>query len=261
MKIAVLGLGEAGSLIAAGLAAQGVDVIGFDPARPKFAPVKLADTAQDAVAEADIVLSINSASASIKVAEQAATFLKPDALFCDLNTGTPSLKVRLSSFFPAEGFADVAVMKPVPGLAEKVPMLVSGSGAAKLIDALKNLDLNLTYVSDVPGEAAARKLLRSIFAKGMAAVVIDYLWAAQELGLEDWALEEVMSEFDASTRETVKRYLSGTAKHAKRRSVEMADVVAMLSETGYESTMVGPIELTLNRVIHSKKIPFSSLED
>lgn len=257
MRIAVLGLGEAGSLIASGLVAQGADVIGFDPADPKSSSVPLAKSAEEAIAGADIVLSINSASVSIRVAEHAAQHLKPGALFCDLNTGTPSLKARLSGLFPEGSFVDVAVMKPVPGSAEKVPMSVSGAGASKLIKQLEGLDLNLSYVSEVPGEAAARKLLRSIFAKGMAAVVIDYLWAAKEMGLEKWALEEVMAEFDSSNRQTVQRYLSGTAKHAKRRSVEMSDVVAMLSELGYDSTMVGPIELTLNRVIHSKKIPFA----
>lgn len=261
MKLAVLGLGEAGSLIARGLMDQGVDVVGFDPAKPKYPPVPLMESAEAAVAEADVVFSINSSNASIRLAQQVAPHLKPGALYCDLNTGTPSLKVKLSSLLPEGSFVDIAVMKPVPGSAEKVPMGISGAGAQKLMELFKGLDLNLTYVSEVPGEAAARKLLRSIFAKGMAAVVIDYLWAAQEMGLADWALEEVMSEFDASSRKTVKRYLSGTAKHAKRRSVEMADVVAMLSEIGYDSTMVGPIELTLNRIIHSKKIPFSDLED
>lgn len=261
MRIAVLGLGEAGSLIASGLEAQGADVVGFDPARPRTANVTLSQSAEEAISGADIVLSINSASASIRVAEHASQHLKPGALFCDLNTGTPSLKARLSQLFPDGSFVDVAVMKPVPGSAEKVPMSVSGSGAKKFVEQFKELDLNITYVSDVPGEAAARKLLRSIFAKGMAAVVIDYLWAAKEMGLENWAFEEVIAEFESSNGQTVQRYLSGTAKHAKRRSVEMSDVVAMLSEVGYDSTMVGPIELTLNRVIHSKKIPFSDSEN
>ncbi|MFM1950407.1 MAG: hypothetical protein RL418_94 [Actinomycetota bacterium] len=261
MKIAVLGLGEAGSLIAKGLADQGADVVGFDPAKIKYPPVPTMETVAEAVADADVVLSINSANASLKVATDAASHLKTGALYCDLNTGTPSLKERLSSLLPTGSFVDVAVMKPVPGLAEKVPMSISGPGAAKLLETFSNLDLNLSYVSDKPGEAAARKLLRSIFAKGMAALVIDYLWAAKEMGLENWALEEVMNEFDTSNRNTVTRYLNGTAKHAKRRSIEMADVVAMLAEVGYDSTMVAPIELTLNKVIHSKKIPFAKLED
>ncbi len=261
LKIAVIGLGEAGGLIAAGLKAAGADVVGFDVSKPKFPPVPLADSAESAVKDADVVLSINSATVSLRVAQQLAGALKPGAIYADLNTGTPTLKRRLAETLPTGCFVDAAVMKPVPGLAEKVPVGVAGESAKKFVSLLEPLGMNLEYVSDVPGEAAARKLIRSIVAKGMAALIIDCLWAAKEMGLEDWAIQEIKNEFDSSSSATVQRYLDGTAKHAKRRSVEMADVVEMLSDAGYDSTMVAPIELTLSRVMHGKRIPFANLDD
>jgi len=260
MKLTVLGLGEAGSLIAKGLSEQGIEVVGFDPAKLKQPVVELRESAELAVADADVVFSINSATVSIKLAQQVAAHLKPGALYCDLNTGTPSLKRRLAEIVPEGSFVDVAVMKPVPGLAEKVPLSIAGAGAAKFQELLAPYDLDITYVSEVPGEAAARKLVRSIVAKGMAALIIDTLWAAKELGLEDWAIEEIKNEFDNSSSATVQRYLNGTAQHAKRRSVEMSDVVEMLSDAKYESTMVRGIELTLSRVIHGTRIPFADLD-
>ena len=261
VKIAVIGLGEAGSLIAGGLKAAGAEVIGFDPAKPKNPPVLTAASAEEAVATADIVLSINSSTVSVKVAESLAAALKPGAIYADLNTGTPSLKRTLAELLPNNDFVDAAVMKPVPGLAEKVPMAIAGAGAKRFIELLEPYGLNLEFVSEVPGEAAARKLLRSIVAKGMAALIIDCLWAAQSMGLEEWAIDEIKREFDSSDSSTVQRYLDGTAKHAKRRQVEMSDVVQMLSESGYDSTMVAPVELTLSRVIHGKKIPFADTRD
>jgi putative dehydrogenase len=260
MKLTVLGLGEAGSLIARGLADQGVDVIAFDPLRPKHPVVPLMASAEAAVAEADVVFSINSSTVSLKVAQEVAGQLKIGALYCDLNTGTPALKKRLSEIIPMGSFVDVAVMKPVPGLSEKVPMSVAGAGAQKFVELFASLDMDVTYVSEIAGDAAARKLIRSILAKGMAAVVIDALWAAKELGLQDWAIEEIYREFDTNSSTTVKRYLDGTQQHAKRRSVEMADVVEMLSDVEYESTMVRGVELTLSRVIHGVRIPFAELE-
>ena len=257
MKLTVLGLGEAGSLIAKGLSDQGVDVVAFDPAKPKHPVVPLMDSAEDAVAEADVVFSINSSTASIKVAQQVASHLKTGAIYCDLNTGTPALKKRISEIVPVGSFVDVAVMKPVPGLSEKVPMSVAGAGAQKIVELFAHLEMDLTYVSEVAGDAAARKLIRSILAKGMAAVVIDALWAAKALGVDDWAVEEIYREFDTNSSETVKRYLDGTQQHAKRRSVEMADVVEMLTDAEYESTMVRGVELTLSRVIHGVRIPFA----
>lgn len=258
IRIAAIGLGEAGSLIAGGLQAAGAEVVGFDPAKPSNATVPLVDTVADAVEGADLVISINSATVSRKVTEEIAPLLAAGTIYADLNTGTPALKKSLAALFPEGAFVDVAIMKPVPGLAEKVPMGVSGTGARRFIELLEPYGLNLEYVSDVPGEAAARKLLRSILAKGMAAVVIDCLWAAEKMGLQDWAYEEILREFNAMSSDTAKRYITGTAQHVKRRQIEMMDVNEMLGDVGYQSTIIDGVALTYSRILHSKRIPFST---
>lgn len=258
LRIGVIGLGEAGSLIADGLVAAGARVTGFDPAVQEHPSIRLASSAEEAVAEAAVVISINSSTVSARVAEQVVPALKPGAIYADLNTGTPALKRKLAALFPDGVFADVAIMRPVPGLAEKVPMAVAGKGAHRFIELLEPFGLDLEYVSEVPGEAAARKLLRSILAKGIASVLIDCLWAAESLGLQDWAYQEILREFDSSNSATAKRYLSGTAKHVKRRQIEMMDVTEMLAEIGYQPTMVDGVALTYSRILHSKKVPFSA---
>jgi 3-hydroxyisobutyrate dehydrogenase-like beta-hydroxyacid dehydrogenase len=60
VRIALLGLGEAGSAIATDLVAAGADVRGYDPA--VAVPTGVADRADeaDAVRDADLVLSANS---------------------------------------------------------------------------------------------------------------------------------------------------------------------------------------------------------
>ena len=63
--IAVLGFGEAGSLIARDLVAAGAAVRGFDPEAPAPAGVTAAASDADAVAGADLVLSVNSASEAV----------------------------------------------------------------------------------------------------------------------------------------------------------------------------------------------------
>lgn len=255
VKVGVIGLGEAGSLIAGGLQNAGATVIGFDVSRPVDSPVPLAADLKEAVWGADAVLSINSATAARAVAREVAALIAPTAVFGDLNTGTPALKKSLAELFQPGVFADVAIMKPVPGLAEKVPMTVAGPGGSRFVELLGPLGMDLEYVSAEPGNAAARKLLRSILAKGTAAVIIDFLWAAETLGLQDWAYEELLSDFDTHTADTAERYLSGTVKHVKRRQIEMMDVTEMLGETGYQSTMVDGVALTYSRILNSKKVP------
>lgn len=257
LKVAVIGHGEAGSLIAGGLYEAGLDVVGYDPVAPTTPSVPMTSTVSEAVSDADIVLSLNSSTVAFRVAGEIAPLLKADAIFADLNTGTPVLKKKIAALFTDGAFADVAIMSPVPGLSALVPMGASGLAAARFVELLSPYGLNLEFVSEVAGDAAARKLIRSVLAKGIAAVTIDYLWAAESLGLEEWAYAEVQREFDAMSAETAQRYLSGTVKHVKRRQIEMIDINEMLSTSGYLSTIVPAIELTYNRVIHSVKVPFS----
>lgn len=65
LRIAVLGLGEAGGAIARDLVAAGARVHGYDPKVP--APPGVVDTGSEAEAAAgsDLVLSVNSASAAV----------------------------------------------------------------------------------------------------------------------------------------------------------------------------------------------------
>ncbi|MEY2945606.1 MAG: hypothetical protein RL243_358 [Actinomycetota bacterium] len=55
--------------------------------------------------------------------------------------------------------------------------------------------------------------------------------------------------------------INETGKNPKRGSVEMGDVVEMLAEAGYESTMANGISLTLSHIMHGRKIPFANLSE
>lgn len=256
-RVAFIGHNEAGSRIVDGLTKAGASVVGFDPATKRTSTTPLAGSLEEAVTGADVVLSLASSAAPSRIAEQVAPLLKDGALYADLNTGTPSMKRELATLFPDGSFVDVAVVQQDPGAAEGVVMGVAGTGARRLIELLEPFGLTLEYVSEVPSEATARKLIRSLLAKGMAGVIIDCLWAAESLGLQNWAYQEILDEFDSITAETANRQLSGTAQHVKRRQIEMMDVVAMLAESGYESTMIAAIEFNYGRILHGKKIPFS----
>jgi 3-hydroxyisobutyrate dehydrogenase-like beta-hydroxyacid dehydrogenase len=80
------------------------------------------------------------------------------------------------------------------------------------------------------GEAAGRKLLRSVFFKGLAAAVVEALDAARAAGCEDWLRENIVAELTAAGEATVDRLVSGSRKHAVRRAAEMAAAADMLDE-------------------------------
>ncbi|WP_104090207.1 NAD(P)-dependent oxidoreductase [Arthrobacter sp. GMC3] len=257
--IAAICHGEAGTRITAALLAAGYDVTVIDPMASKNNAAPLGEGQAEAVAGADVVLSLNSRTHSLRLAEQIAPLLKEGAVFADANSGTPGMKRRLAELFPPGAFADVAVLAPVPGAAQELSLAASGSGAGKLMGLLEPSGLALDYVSDVPGEAAAREIVRSLLHKSMAAAIIDSLWAAQSLGLQDWAFDEVLEQFNASSAETAKSLLLDSAQNFKRRQMELLEVAEALRDTDYESTMTAPIDFTYGSLMHGKKIPFSKL--
>lgn len=261
VKIALIGLGDTSVVLAHQLKNAGADVVGFDQAKPKLLPIPMAESALAAAADADLVLALSSSSLSLRTAETLAGALKSGAIYADLNTGTPSLKRKLAELLPPGSFVDAALMKPIQDLTDQVRIDASGSGAAKFVQLLAPYGLALEYVSDVPGEATARRLIRDLMDKGFASVLADTLWAAKALGLEDWAIAEIKNHFNESDEETVQTYLDETGKNPKRRSVEIGDISELFAEAGYESSMLNGMGLTFSHVMHGRKIPFADLSE
>ncbi|HEY2603589.1 MAG TPA: DUF1932 domain-containing protein [Thermoleophilaceae bacterium] len=236
LSIAVLGLGEAGAAIAGDLEAAGARVAGFDPRADLDPGVPVAASAEEAVDGADAVLSVNSADAALVAARSALGALGAGQVFADLNSAGAQLKQELAALVAPTGalFADVALMAPVPGRGLRTPALVSGPGAELLAERLGALGMPLEVVGPEPGQAAVRKLLRSVFMKGLAASVIEALSAASATDCEGWLRGEIGAVLDSADRALVARLETGSRKHAARRVHEMEDAAALLRELGVE---------------------------
>jgi len=237
LRVAVLGLGEAGSAIARDLLQAGVEVAGYDPVPEKTVPgILRAWSEAEAAQGADLVLSVNWARVALEVAGRVAPVLRPGQVYADLNTAAPGLKRALASLLASTGalFADVALMSPVPGKGLRTPSLASGPGAWAYRDRLAPLGAVVRVVGEAPGEAAQRKLLRSVFFKGMAAAVVEALEAARRLGLEGEIRLEIARALAEADETLVDRLVEGSFRHAQRRREEMEAAAALLREVGVE---------------------------
>ena len=183
LVVAVLGLGDAGAAIAADLAAAGAVVRGFDPrVRPGPGVTGCAGDA-DACRGAAVVVSLTCAHEAEGALKAALPAIRPGAIYADLNTASSAGKVRLASLAAGAGavFADVALMSPVPGKGLRTPMLAAGPGAAEFARVFGALGAIVEVLPGPPGTAAARKLVRSVFYKGLAAAVDEMAAAAEQL--------------------------------------------------------------------------------
>jgi 3-hydroxyisobutyrate dehydrogenase-like beta-hydroxyacid dehydrogenase len=245
--IAVLGLGEAGSAIARDAAAAGELVRGFDPVRPAPESVEAAGDATAAAAGADVVLSVNSAGVALEVAETVAPVLGPGRLFADLNTAAPVLKRAIAAVVEGRDahFADVALLRGVPDRGIGTPSLVSGTGAGEFAATFGRLGMPVTQVGRTAGDAAAHKLARSVFMKGLAAAAGEALAAGERLGCREWLETDIAATLAGADERLLHRLVEGSRVHAVRRVEEMAAAVAMLDELEVEPRIAAASEAWL----------------
>ncbi len=249
LVIAVLGLGEAGSVIARDLVAAGAVVRGYDPAVAAGPGITDTPGEAEAARDADLVLSVNSAKAAMDAFRAGRRGLRPGTLWADLNTASPGLKRELASIAEVGNvpFADVAMMAPVPGRGLHVPMLASGDGAERYARLLTPLGAGIEVLAGPAGLAATRKLLRSVFYKGMAAAIIEALEAARAVDHEQWLREHIADELTEADARSVARIVDGTVRHAVRRTAEMEAAAEMLTELG-----VPPVMADASRALHER---------
>lgn len=238
LKIAVLGLGEAGSHFANNLAAMGVIVTGFDPMpiHQLHSSIVVKASNAEAAHNTDIIFSANLSSVSEDIAKELLAVLKPNQFFCEMNTSGPEKKQKIASILASSGvkMIDLAIMAPVPPKGIMTPLLASGEFSAEFSAKIKPLNLDISVIENSEiGDAATRKLLRSIVYKGIAAVVCEAMEAGQSFGMESYIRQQIGSLIGGNT-ELIDRFVEGSRTHAVRRMHEMEAVIEMLTAQGIE---------------------------
>lgn len=251
MRIAIIGLGEAGSLYASAAVAAGHAVAGFDPYAER-APegVVRAESIAAAVADADVVVALTAASLSEQVAREAIVAMRPGATYADFTTADPGAMRELADVVTAHGlaFADVAILGPVPVKGAATDVIVSGSGAAPVHELLAGLGAHVERLEAAAGEATSHKLLRSVLMKGLASVVIEALAAGRAAGAESWIREQIARQLAGDGQATIDRFEVGTTKHAARRAHEMDAVVRHLDGLDVPSELSDATRRALERM-------------
>ncbi|HEU0066428.1 MAG TPA: DUF1932 domain-containing protein [Sphingomonas sp.] len=250
---AFIGFGEAGAALSGGAAARGYDRKTDDPAtraakRADFAHagVTPCDKLAQALAGANIVLSLVTADQALVVAQAAAPLLEPGALYLDMNSVAPQTKRTAAQAIEGAGarYVDVAVMAPVHPAGRAVPILVSGPHVTDALWAALAA-IGLTHARHAPGPvgtASSIKMIRSVMVKGMEALTAECVLAAQAADV----LDPVLASLDASPpppcwADRADYNLDRMMVHGLRRAAEMEEVVRTLDALGTGAAMTRAI--------------------
>ena len=251
-RIALLGYGEVGRILAEDLAAQGYALAAFDlrwdPDRLQADGQSLREHAQshgvhvvahhaEAVAGAELVISAVTASQTVAVAQAAAPGLAPGAFFLDFNSASPGAKAQAAQVVNNAGgrYVEGAVMTSVPPYRIRVPLLLGGPEAAALEPLLNALGFAAKVASEQLGVASATKMCRSIMIKGLEAMVIESFTTARHYGVEDAVIASLQETFPAIDWEKQGAYFfQRVIEHGRRRSEEVREVAQTVREAGLE---------------------------
>ncbi|MBM6590818.1 transferase [Brevibacterium sp. RIT803] len=230
MRVAVLGLGEAGFKYSRAFAEAGHEVAGFDPRDLETAAgVVKAASVVEAVSGADLVLGLTTSRPSVSVAAEASASLAGDSVYIDMNAASPHRKREVQNALGADAkFVDGAVIGSVQRFGAQVHVLLSGAHSDEAAEKLKAIGAEAESIRGQVGDASRRKLLRSVFMKGLGALLTEAMRAGEETGEVEWMRTQIAGEL-VQGGETLDRLLSGTRTHAYRRSVELGDSVDLLS--------------------------------
>ncbi len=245
-NVCVLGFGMAGRPIARGLAEAGVECVRVWK-RPPWKPehteasthprIVMTHSMEEALRGADLVLSLLTPEVALDAARSASAFLR-GAVYLDLNTTTPEVKMEIGRLVEAGGGRplDGAICDPAEIYGHRVATLVSGPGAEEMSAAMAHYGMRLEVLGARVGDASALKVVRSVFTKGLMMTFLEAIEAARRCGLVEELLDSVAGTVEGLPLRDLALSLAGTSLiAADRRAQEMEGVVSTLASLGVES--------------------------
>jgi len=262
MKIAFIGFGEVGRTCAATLREAGAVVdAAYDilfasggteiEKEAERLNVKACRENAEAIAGADWVVSAVTASSSLDAAEAAAPHLASGQVFVDLNSVSPGRKRAAAERVAKAGavYVDMAVMAPIKPRGHRTPALLSGAGVSSMAETFDGLGFNYEIVSEEVGDAAAVKMVRSIFVKGVEAVMVDFLLAASLSGTLERVMTSLQETYPGLDWSVLPAYnLERMATHGIRRAAEMRESAATVAELGLDPGLVAAVAESQQRI-------------
>lgn len=249
MHIAIIGCGEVGRLYASTVATAGTNELKLCDSKPGDAAralatefgVPLHEQAGPWLAEVDRVWVCVTGDVSRAVCADLAPHLSSKAVVVDLTTASPQDKRAIDADLAAQGldYVDAVIMGAVGLSGVKTPILGAGLRAEVALADFATLGAAVRCLSDASaGDAAALKLLRTVLTKGMEALGVECLVAAEQQGVRK-ELYEVLADIDeAGLIHFLNAVVRTHVTHAKRRGHEIHRAEEQLETFGLPSLLM-----------------------
>ncbi len=240
--VGILSPGDMGHTVGERLKSNGLRVVAHLADRSERtrglaakAGIEEVDSYDALVEEADIVLCIlvpaEAGAAAQKVAD-ALGRTGADLLYVDCNAIAPQTTIEIGETITEAGgrFVDASIIGPPPRGEGATRFYASGKHANELAK-LNDYGLDVPVISDRIGDASAIKMCYAGLTKGLTALCVELLVAAEALGVR----EALFAEYNLSQAAMLKRMeggLPGMPPKSRRWVGEMEEISATMAGVG-----------------------------
>jgi 3-hydroxyisobutyrate dehydrogenase-like beta-hydroxyacid dehydrogenase len=197
---------------------------------------------EELVTPSEIVISAVHGNVALDIARDAAVYIKPDAIFADLNNATPSAKKQAAEVINARGarFVDVGLFEPPAHAGHKVLMYVSGDGSEQFKNIMSKYGLIIEALQGEPHKATIIKTLANIYMKGVQAVCLEAAMSAHKAGINLDLLGSLVNRpvKNLPKEKELAFWAIRGAQSAARKTAELRDIVTVMKEWGIEPVMM-----------------------
>ncbi|BBO72660.1 hypothetical protein DSCW_00770 [Desulfosarcina widdelii] len=150
------------------------------------ANVQLVQSLEELMVQSELIFSSVWGNLALKVAKEAAQFIKPDRMYADLINSTPTSKYKGAEAITAKGadFIDIAIFGPPSKQKHKVLMCVSGDGAEQFKLVMSKYGMKIKLMPGEAGKATTIKTLAKIYYLGAQALYLELATSARKAGCD-----------------------------------------------------------------------------
>lgn len=249
--IGFIGFGEVGYIFSKAIQEAGAETIVYDvlfddvnkaeekKQLAKEANIKIG-TLNDVLKSSAIVISTVTTQVANKVARTCALMLHPEQIYVDMNSTSPNKKIEIGKIIEDSkaDFVEGAILDAVGTAGAKTRILVGGTKGKEIAKVLNDYGLNVTFYSSEIGKASKFKMLRSIFTKGLEAILLELLVTGKRAGIEKDLWEDISSLMKSKSFDDIaKNWIVTHAIANERRYYEMLQVIETMDELGIKPIM------------------------
>lgn len=261
VKIAFIGFGEVASVFSKEMSNKGAEIRVYDILITQKNGLEIIrsrilnnniqiNSLKEVIINSDYIISTVHSQFAKNVAKECAQYLKPNNIYIDLNSTSPFVKIEISRIIESSkvDFVEGAILGAVGITGPKTHALTTGGKGKEVAEIFTNLGLNFSYYSPEIGKASMFKMLRSIFSKGIEAILLEFLIAGKKAGMEKDLWKDIISFLSEKSFDKIAaNWMQTHALAYERRYHEITQVVETMKELGIEPIMTSGTEAFFRR--------------